>query len=278
MSGGNAVKDVVRINQLNVEATIKDINERLLKKLSGAHYAILGSAGKKNPDKNGELEGSSGDIDMAVQNVDRAVIESICNDLKYTVRYLPGLDICSIRWPITNTDTLQENKFVQLDIMLVDDVEFCKWSYYSPSFTESKYKGLYRNECIFACARFAEYEVLAVRDDKPIKWSRYFFNLDSGLHKGIQTNIGKKGNIIKSVTTEEKTFITNDPQKIVDICFGEDFDANSLMTFEACYEAIMSEKFKLKDTRDNILDTIKKNIIKKDVPLPRELEDGASGE
>lgn len=278
MSGGNALKDVTRINQLNVEATIRDINERLLKKLSSAHFAILGSAGKKDPDKNGEAEGSSGDIDIAVQNVERHDIENICKELNLTIRYLPGLDICSIRWPICNTDTLQENKFVQLDIMLVDDVEFCKWSYYSPSFSESKYKGLYRNECIFACARFAEYEVLAVRDGQPIKWSRYFYNLDSGLHKGIQTNIGKKGNIIKSVTTEEKTFITNDPQKIVDLCFGEQFDANKLMTFEACYEAIMSEKFKLKEFRDNIIDTIKKNIIKKDVPLPKELEDGASSE
>ena len=60
--GGGAVGDVVRINQENVEATLKAISTKIIKplKITNKDIGVLGSTGKRKPG------GSSGDIDIAI--------------------------------------------------------------------------------------------------------------------------------------------------------------------------------------------------------------------
>jgi hypothetical protein len=252
------------------------VTNRFLDKLEIEKFSPIGSAGKKDPEKNGTEEGSSGDIDIALEVKDHDEFikkaKELATEQKIEFKYLAGLGILSIRWPIKNQDTLQENQFVQIDLIPVKNLDYCKWSYYSPDQGESEYKGLYRNECIFACARFADYQVLEEKEGEPIKWSRYFYDLNDGLYRGTQTNVGKRGEVIKTVTTQDKEFITAEPQKIVDICFGKSFRYNQLMSFENCIEAIMSDDFILKEKRELILDNIKKNLVNKEQELPKELK------
>jgi len=60
--GGNVVTNVTRINQENVEATLKEIYKKAVPALgiSKKNTGLLGSTGKKN------LGSSSGDIDLSV--------------------------------------------------------------------------------------------------------------------------------------------------------------------------------------------------------------------
>jgi hypothetical protein len=153
LEGGAAIKSSSRINQNNVEQTINNIFSDLLPKLNitDKDVKVLGSTGKKDPSKNGTPDGSSGDIDLAISI--QAVVKSngidatscfdfIVNAVKgYTeVKPMKSKNVISIAFPITNTDGNQEGKFVQLDLMPVDNLKYAEWAYYSPSYTESQYK------------------------------------------------------------------------------------------------------------------------------------------
>ena len=208
--GGNAIKTSSRINQLNVAPTLKTIYSELLPKLGlkKSDTVLLGSTGKKNPERNGTPEGSSGDIDLGI-NV-KALMKA--NDLKdkdavyqfltkigknYTdVKPFPGLEVVSIAYPITNEDGKQADKVVQLDLMPVENLAYCAWSYFSPAWNESKYKALYPKEVYYACARYADTKIkeLGMLDGKqvPATWTRLFFDLGKGLMTGTQTINGKK--------------------------------------------------------------------------------------
>lgn len=122
VEGGNMVPDAVPIHQENVAATLDDIYERLVEgcfKLNpGEDTATLGSTGKKLPG------GTSGDVDLAIdynrlQEVwdlpdwnSKRVPEwvDLARDAaeKCGVYFATAATICSLGWPIANTDGKQE--------------------------------------------------------------------------------------------------------------------------------------------------------------------------
>jgi hypothetical protein len=282
--GGNAIKSSSRINQLNVEATLTALYGKLenLLGVKRTSFAVLGSTGKKDPSKNGEPEGSSGDIDLAID------LEAVCKALKCDqedvvsaikeaiesefseINPMPGLNIVSVAFPISNEDGNQDGKFVQVDLMPVDSLEWAKWAYYSPSFKESNLKGLYRNELMYAVARYMEENVIDSNEDGPVTWERYFFDLAKGLLKGTQTRQGKT-KVTKGVKTLDKTTVTKDPVKAVKMMFGN-AKPNDLLTFEQTLAFILSDKF-VSDKKEDILKMAAKGIVQnKKMPLPKELE------
>jgi hypothetical protein len=291
--GGNAIKTSSRINQLNVSATLDKIYSELLPKLGlkKSDTTLLGSTGKKDPKRNGTPEGSSGDIDLGISM--KALMKA--NDLKdkdevfafltkvgkdYTdCKPFPGLDVVSVAYPIMNSDGEQENKIVQLDLMPVDNLKYASWSYYSPSFNESKFKALYPKEIYYACARFADTKVTETGDmdgkEVPATWNRLFFDLGRGLMTGTQTIKGKK-KLTKTAKTSDKKVITTDPQEIVDKFFGPSFKADKVRTWEEVWAAVNSDEFILKDKLPDILKMAKKGIVRKNYPVPIELEKAVS--
>jgi hypothetical protein len=287
--GGNAIKTSTRINQLNVKPTLSAIYKELLPKLNikKTDTTLLGSTGKKNPEKNGTPEGSSGDIDLGISmkalmkanNLrDKAeVFEFLANigkDYKGTKSF-PGLDVVSVGYPIVNDDGMQEDKHVQLDLMPVDDLKYASWSYYSPAFNESKYKALYPKEIYYACARYCDTQVTekGEMDGKEVAatWDRYFFDLAKGLMKGTQTIKGKK-KLTKGTKTIDKKVVSTDPQDVVDKFFGSSFKPNEVQTWEQLWDVINSSDFILKDKLPEILAMVKKGIERKNYPVPPELE------
>jgi hypothetical protein len=287
--GGNAIKSSTRINQENVQATLDQISKKLLPLLgiSKSDVRNLGSTGKKN------LGSSSGDIDLAVdmgkiikkeKNVNTVddvfdFIKDKAKSITHELKDLRSLGVFSIAFPIADGDDperYQSGEYVQLDIMPTDNLKWVEWSFYSPAEWESKWKGLYRNELIYNIAKLLGYKPTKQMLDSDGKlvdaeWTRYFFNLSTGLEKGIQSRIGKT-KLTKGHKTLEKSLVVNDPDRVVEMLFGKGFKSSDILTWEDAIKAFNSPKFKLKDKRKELLKLTKDGLIKKGVPVPEELE------
>ena len=286
--GGNAIKSSSRINQENVASTIEDINNILLPHLNIKiiDTSLLGSTGKKLPG------GSSGDIDLAVSyksisennnlNTSKEIFDFIIEQSKkftYEIKDLRQMGLISIAWPISNDDGKQDGLYVQLDLMLVDSIDWATWAYYSPAEWESPWKGLYRNEILYAVAKYMDYKSIeSLVDDKykDLVWERDFFDLGNGLFRGTQSRKGKKGPT-KIARTLHKSLITNDPSTAVKMMFGTDCIPSELLTWDDVFKCITKDNFVHKKFLYEILLMTKEGIESKDVPVPMELLDEIEG-
>jgi hypothetical protein len=283
--GGNAIKSSSRINQENVASTVKSIQEKLLPKfkLKTTDTSMLGSTGKKLPG------GSSGDIDLALSiqslmknnnlETTKDIFDFIAKEsasLSHEIKDMRQMGLISIAWPIANDDGKQDGLFVQLDLMVVDSIDWATWAYYSPAEWESPWKGLYRNEILYAIAKFMDYKVLKTAMNKEgvevdAEWERNFFDLGKGLLKGAQSAMGKTG-ITKTVKTLDKVLVDNNPDDTVKMMFGPNFTAHTNLTWEDTFKNIMSPDFVYKNKLKEILKMTKDGIISKGYPVPEELD------
>jgi hypothetical protein len=283
--GGNAIKSSSRINQENVASTLKSIQEKLLPrfKLKPSDTAMLGSTGKKLPG------GSSGDIDLALSiqaliennnlETTKDIFDFIVKEsatLTHEIKDMRQMGLVSIAWPISNDDGKQDGLFVQLDLMVVDSIDWATWAYYSPAEWESPWKGLYRNELLYAIAKFMDYKVLKTAMNKEgvtvdAEWERNFFDLGKGLLKGTQSAMGKTG-ITKTVKTIDKVILNNNPDDTVKMMFGPNFTSHTNLTWEDTFKNIMSPDFIYKNKLKEILKMAKDGIISKGYPVPEELD------
>lgn len=272
--GGNVFNGTKRIEHKYLETTYKSFCDNILSQCKNyTQYSTLGSYGQKS---------TYGDIDIGIKcdDIDDfvKVLSNVCDDKKYSYDYMKGLKVISVAYDIINDKNEKVGK-CQIDCVPLKNLEYGKWSYSSPVKNSSEYSGLYRNECIFACARYANYQILE-KDDKgePIEWSRYFYNLGKGLMLGVQTNISNKtGKKVKTVRTTHRELVTDNKQKIIDICFGKSFKADDMMSYENCFNAIMSDSFVLINERDKILKSLYKGLIDKKVEIPKDLTNALKG-
>lgn len=278
--GGNAVSGVVRINQENTQATVDKVFSELLSKLKlkKTDAALLGSTGKKAP------KSSSGDIDMALSatqllklnGIDTydEMMQHVVNTIKRTgleYKDMRGIGIVSVAYPIVNVDGLQPDAKVQLDFMIVQDIKYASWVFYSPHYLDSELKGLYRNLLNFAVAKNAKLIVNKIDPETktPIEWSRYWINNNEGLKFGTQTNISSKtGKIVKAVRTLDSKTVSMNPDEIVSFLYGKKYKANNLLTFEACLKAVMDNGFPHKNKRKVILKTTAEALQHEGYPVP----------
>lgn len=287
MEGGNAISVSSRINQENVEATLNEVYSTLLPKLklSKNEVGLLGSTGKKLPG------GSSGDIDIAVsiaailkanslQTFDEMLdfIETQSKKVVSEVKVMKGLGVISLAWPIVNIDGKQEGQFVQLDLMLSDNVNWSKWAFYSPAEWESKWKGLYRNLLIINVAKYMNLKVLKTAINKageevPVELERNFLDLNKGLMQGMQSFLGKAGDIVKTVKTMNKFIISQDPDEVVGMLFGPGFSSSQMLTWDDAFNAVTDPKFIYRNEISNILSGTAAGILNAGYPIPDELQE-----
>lgn len=272
--GGAAVADVVRINQLNTDDTVANIYGRFLYPvgIDNTQFTLLGSTGKKDPAKNGTPEGSSGDVDVAIK-ASRDMLNRLQEIAKrdgLQSNLMSGLGILSVRFPISNTDGLQANQFVQVDFIPVADLEFCSWAYYSPAYDESAYKGLFRNEVLFALAKRCFHEVLdASPAGDPVKWTRGKLDLSNGLYNITKSKVGKSGKVVQSAKTLDSTFVTRDPDQVVSELFGEiGRSSKDILTFEQAIDALQDPSFRFRSDLQAIVEDVSKGIQGKKQPIP----------
>lgn len=277
--GGNAIKVSSRINQENVEATLQAIYKKVLVGLFGLkkdEYALLGSTGKKLPGS------SSGDIDIAVSirglmrkaeksgvETSRELIDWVAQTLKKHYEHIYvniGGGIVSFGFEIVNADGKQEGQIVQVDLMLTDNIKFASWMFFSPHEKDSPWKGLYRNRLISAITHYAD----RVGNDE--EWERFKLNYQKGIDRVIETRKGKRGILKNPKVVKVIPLGVKDPDKIVEILFGDYVTAKDILTYEDVMRAIMSEKFKWKKYRKQIAKLAVKYLTKDGYTVPEDLK------
>ena len=280
VEGGNAIPGVGPINQENSIATVNALYKEFLGslKIKEKDVAMLGSTGKKGPKQ------TSGDIDIAISaktllksnkiNTFSDMVDLIVQVIKrkgYVYKDLRSIGIVSFGYPIENVDGHQANETVQVDFMLVQDVKFASFAFYSPSYLESSFKGLFRNELNYAVAKNAKLKVNKIdpSTNTPIEWSRYWFDMQGGLMQGSQTNVSKKtGKIVKSIRSLSKELVSYDPDTVVQFLYGDTVKAQDVMTFENTLKAVLSSKFPYASKRKIILKMASEGIQSKGFPIP----------
>lgn len=280
--GGHAV-ECSPMTQPEALATYKDCEEKLLplfgiNGVDGVDHCALGSFGKKFPEQ------TSGDIDIAVSCDKIASIggvslegvdEYICkvldeNNIIYN--YSKGLRVISVQWKVPDSD-----KYGQVDIMPTTSLDFSKWMYYSPDFrvAESKYKGLYRNQLIIAILKYIKRDIIKMRGDEIEEYERYSLRLYSGLATTRRSLLGKNGKLVKTETAlkDFERHVSSVPDEIVRITFGNDnLTSSQVLTFEDAYKILMSDSFKYKDKREEIIKAFIKALKSSKFPIPSEVE------
>ena len=287
--GGGAVGDVDRINQENVEATLKAISTKIIKplKITTKDIGILGSTGKRKPG------GSSGDIDIAIDanKVLRANAIQIADELfdfiagkakkvSNTVVSNKGTGVISLQFPISNIDGKQKNKKVQLDLMIVDNLDLAKFNFWSPHEEQSKWKGIYRNIILSSMASVMDFEVLEKGYDEndvevPTLFKRNFIDLKRGLMRGLQTRLGKSGKLFargRKQTLETKV-LENQPEGIIKAILGPAFTVRDAESFESLFKILDHPKYLYRSKKKQIMKTFIAVIsISKGLVVPDEME------
>ncbi len=287
--GGGAVGDVDRINQENVEATLKEISTKIIGplKITSKDIGILGSTGKRKPG------GSSGDIDIAIDanKVLRANAIQVADELfdfiagkakkvSNTVVSNKGTGVISLQFPISNTDGKQKNKKVQLDLMIVDNLELAKFNFWSPHEEQSKWKGIYRNIILSSMASVMNFEVLEKGYDEndvevPTLFRRNFIDLKRGLIRGLQTRIGKSGKLFAKgrKQTLETEVLENQPEGIIKAILGPTFTVDDAESFESLFKILDHPKYLYRSKKNEIIKTFIAVISKsKGLVVPDEME------
>lgn len=162
-----------------------------------------------------------------------------------------GFQGTSVSYPIVNDDGKQENQYVQLDLIPVDNLKFQSWSQFGPAEVEGqKYvKGLVRNQIISATARISGFKVIetglvnGMDGEQPIVWERYSYGHEEGglWKKTFERPLmkGKKGAEGFHVSGEkeiDRELVSNDPDEICEILFG--VDSANMLTWEDAWKAV----------------------------------------
>lgn len=273
-----ALKNVCPIFQEEVPETLKKLFIFLKEELCIPYgkRVLIGSAGKK-----GKRELSS-DIDIAIDvdhfinahNINKSEIYDKFKSI-LTKTYLTtdiyvnrGLGVVSFPFPISITIP---RMYVQVDIMLSDDLEFSKFSYNSPE--ESSYKGAHRNILLNSIAANIERRiVLSDQFNNIIQYEKYCFDIREGIKRITKSKNGKT-KILKNWKTINKRLVNGGkiPENIKDMLLGRSFSLDDLNSFESIYRCINHKEFIYSDKAKEILKKATKDINHCKLNLPNEL-------
>lgn len=215
--GGKALKTVGRIHKEEMEATYEVLREHI--------YQALGLVkGEYVPCGSFLVRESCGDIDIAFDvnvamrrlGLDKEGITKRLNDLYVTLpeyNYSKGLDIHSIPFPIFDKDGKRTDRYVQVDLMPVENVGMAEWGMMTDGNTP--WKSATRNGLLRAIAKYKDIVVHTNEDGSVLSFDRYYFDQRHGLFRMTRSYEGKNGRINKTAKTIEKKLVTNDPEEIL---------------------------------------------------------------
>lgn len=269
--------DCKPVNILDLQSTYNYVCDNILNAFNIYKNDItpIGSYGKKR------LCDMYGDIDIAINinsiinnnkhfNIKEFnVIETIYNYLTlkgFHCSIIKAFNQISFACPICGNI---DNGVVQVDFMLSKDLEFSKYAYYSPSYKESKYKGVYRGFLLMAIV--SEFNKKTIMSNGNIDWySQYVFRNCSGVWRVTKSMKSKSGNYVKTPIIENEEFITDYPKEICKLIFGHE-NLKSLLTFESLLSEIMSKNFIHKSKRDQIINKFLYYLKSGKLEIPQEL-------
>ena len=215
--GGKALKTVGRIHKEEMETTYEVLREHI--------YQALGLViGEYVPCGSFLVRESCGDIDIAFDvnvamrrlGLDKEGITKRLNDLYVTLpeyHYSKGLDIHSIPFPIFDKDGKRTDRYVQVDLMPVENVGMAQWGMMTDG--DTPWKSATRNGLLRAIAKYKDTVVHTNEDGSVISFDRLYFDQRHGLFRMTRSYEGKNGRINKTAKTIEKKLVTNDPEEIL---------------------------------------------------------------
>ena len=275
--GGKAVKGVDRIYKNEMLPTLHVLQEHLYQALGisiqDVEYAVCGSfLGKE----------SCGDIDIAFDwkmvkfpyNATKEEITKRLHDLYVTLPdyfYNKGFDIHSIPFPIFNEQG-RTDRFVQVDIMGVDNLEMAKWGMYSDP--NSEFKSAFRNSLLNHLANQIREDNEVTSDGQVLTFTRLGFDHQRGLFRIKKTFKGtREGFVCKNSKTIEKEFIQTHPINIVRILFNEDIEPNKVNDWKFIWDKITNPSFHLYDRLFAIVKGVVEEMERKELDYPQVVKD-----
>ena len=232
----------------------------------------LGSVGKKE---------FSGDIDVAIQ-VETDAIPELVKKIEATplVLDMAKSSVIMTKVKIVNYDQNKASDdpkhgprtgFVQVDFM-PGDPGWMKTYYHSPSSSESKYKGVFRNLMIATiCAvyqRNASEE--KIDDGRPVEVERWMWSPTDGLIRIKRTPVPKKNG--EGYTKKNQNVKVAEPIKDADgIAKALGFDSGADLNSYESLKAAMEKNYDAA-TVQNILSSFAKNGTVIDVGVPDDIQ------
>ena len=272
--GGKAVPGVRSIRQDEVPKTIENIKQiafpLLGLKAFDVDAILIGSAGRKA--NSGDL---SGDLDIGVVlGVDKTTAKNIIHDklktLPYEIKFMSGLGITSIKWPIEGD---QSKGFVQVDFIAIESMEWAKFAFYSPDYrkNESKYKSAHRNWLFAAIMSVIKENVIKDENGNILQYDAYIYNWNEGLKKVTKSFEGSKGGLIKTHKKIKEELLTVSPKDFLELAFGPGYIEDSVKTFEQVWDIVNGPNFKWREHKEEIKMMLVKFLQRVDLPIPNEI-------
>ena len=275
--GGKAVQNVTRIYKNEMLPTLHVLQEHLYQALGLSNqnedYVVCGSfLGKE----------SCGDIDIAFdwtkvkfpQNATKEEITKRLHDLYVTLPdyfYNKGFDIHSIPFPIFDENG-RTDRFVQVDIMGVDNLEMAAWGMYSDP--NSEFKSALRNSLLNHLANQIREDNEVTSDGQVLTFTRLGFDHQRGLFRIKKTYKGaKEGFICKNSKTLEKEIVQTHPVNIVRILFNEDIEPNKVNDWKFIWDKISDPDFYLYDRLFAIVKGVVEEMERKELAYPQVIKD-----
>jgi hypothetical protein len=264
LNEGGAMPGVGPIHIDEIEPTLNAL-EKILK--IDLKNNVLGSVGKKE---------FSGDIDVALQ-IDPDDIPSFVEKLKRVPEILDIAKSSVIMTKVKIVDFDQSKQttkprtgYVQVDFM-PGDPGWMKTYYHSPSETESKYKGVFRNIMIATICAVYERNASAekIEDGRPVEVTRWMWSPSDGLVRIKRTPVPNKAGT--GYTKKNKNEIIEEPIKDapgIAKALGLD-GPEDLNSYESLKQAI--EKNYPEEMVRDILDSFAQNKQVQDIGVPDEL-------
>ena len=220
--GGNALKTVGRIHKDEMAATYEILREHIYQALGLVlgEYVVCGSMFVR--DNSGDID-IAFDINIAMERMqtNREGITKRLNDLYVTLpeyHYSKGLDIHSIPFPIFDKDGKRTDRYVQVDLMPVENLMMARWGMETDG--SVPFKSATRNGLLRAVAKYRDTVVHTNENGATLEFDRLYFDQRHGLFRMRRSYEGKNGRINKTAKTISKTLVTNVPWEIINILLG----------------------------------------------------------
>lgn len=283
VEGGNLFDGTTGIKQSEVNPTVKQIETTVLKKLGligiDTDSFILGSAGKKSEKElSGDLDiGISADQIASANGLKLSEVygwlQNKLSRMGYDTAPLPGFSQVSIPFPISG----RKDKYVQVDFMLSNNIEWTKFAYTAPDFTksESKYKLVYRNLLLAACVSVYDMKVLKQTSEKiPVEVQKYALRWNDGVYSTVKSFASKTGGILKTgkLLKDRDVFVTQTPSDMVKMFFGKEYKPEDIKTFESLYDIVFNQKSNVSKYRVTIRRKFIESLTKSKLPIPELLD------
>jgi hypothetical protein len=268
LNEGGSMPGVGPIHIDEIEPTLAAL-ERILK--IDLKNNVLGSVGKKQ---------FSGDIDVAIQ-IDPNDIPAFVTRLERTPEIMDIAKSSVIMTKVKIVDFDQSKQttrprtgYVQVDFM-PGDPGWMKTYYHSPSETESKYKGVFRNIMIATIAAVLDRKDSdeKIDDGRSVESERWMWSPTDGLVRIKRTPVPKANGT--GFTKKNKNEILGEPIKDAEgIAKALRLDGpKDLNSYESLKQAIESNY--PEDMSQKILDSFAQNPVVKDIGVPEELRSQA---